>query len=214
MRLSPAAAVLLLGARPAVWPNVSASRSPACAICMAARRPRSADDLPQRPQKRRRKLSGSFLPLDSDPLAIELDDRREIVLEDNDLLSERNENSVNWSPRAITAQELWANETYKSRALAKRWQTLAHKGRGPRGDSPTAQRPLSAGGQRRSDAMKLRHKDEPAWMEKRLADGAAKRSTLNNEDYKKELQKKRSEQAAKSYAKRKKRIRTESEEGK
>ena len=204
MRVSPAAAVLLLGSRPAVWPIVPASRSPACLICSAARRPRDGDDAPQRPQSRRRKLSGSFLPLDDDPSAGELDDRREIVLEDDDLVSERNDNSVNWSPRAISAQELWANETYKSRALAKRWQTLAHKGRGPRAEPVTAQRPLSAGGKRRRDAMKLRHADEPAWMEKRLADGAAKRLRLNNETYMKELQKKRSEQAAKSYAKRKK----------
>ena len=106
-----------------------------------------------------------------------------------------------WSPRSSAAKARWANETYKARALARRRQTLVHKGRGPREKMPRP--PLSPSAQKRSDALRERWHDEEAWMRKRLADGAEQRLAINSEEYKLQKQRERAEVARKRAAARK-----------
>ena len=160
-----------------------------------------------------RRLAGSFLPVDEElpTFATEVsttDLRRpllnEISMDDDDddnSLDFYSSDEADWSERSLKGKALWANETYRARALAKRRQTLAHKGklRGATVPKP----PLSPSAQRRADSLKLMRKDEEAWMEQRLASGSAARAFINDESVKARKQKERSEVARKRMAARK-----------
>jgi hypothetical protein len=153
------------------------------------------------PKKRRRPLAGTFVPGDEDG-GIDFSDSSVFLATDNKPPSDGENTDDNiateWSSRATKCKALWANETYRTRALAKRRQTIAHKGktRPPK----LARPPLSPAAQQRSDSMRLLRRDEEAWMRERLAAGADQRARLRDDGLKREMQRQRSEVAAKRHA--------------
>ena len=176
------------------------------AIVLAKRSSSSDDELPPLIlQPRRQRLAGIFVPEEEEksemPGAVSEQrlkppEREEAVADSADADEE-----TEWSDRSMKATVLWANETYRARALAKRWQTLEHKGKGRRKKQPRP--PLSPASQVRSDALKLLSRDEEAWMEKRLAGGAEMRRRRTDDNYKQQLQMQRGEVARRRQAARK-----------
>lgn len=154
-----------------------------------------------RPPSRRpyRPLSGSFLPSSDGQKEISFygrlaDDTAPRDSTDSDTLEP-------WSPRAVKARAAWANETYRRRALARRRQTLEHKGM--RRPKQPPRPPLSPAAQLRSDSLKLLRNDEDAWMRDRLAGGVDRRRRLSDDAYKAQLREQRGEVARKRHAARK-----------
>lgn len=147
-------------------------------------------------QRRYRRLTGSFMPVEYDPIKM-----GDTIKDPHGFRTYYDQERPQWSSRAIKARELWGNETYRKRTVAKRQQTVVHRGkqRPPKLPGP----PLSPSGQKRSESMKLLRGDEAAWVRQRLAGGEEARRRLHDDDYKLQLQKQRGEVARRRSAARK-----------
>lgn len=176
-------------------------------------------DLPpfEPPPKPRRRLAGSFIPssdtrqtlvngfdYDDTTSYAELRNIDEDAGEYYASEPETGEALSQWSPRAVEMQSFWSNATRRESIISKRRATIAGKRAESLEPPKPPKRPMSPSAQVRSEALKLRYADEDAWMSARLASGAEKRARLNNDAWKRERQRQRSEVArARSAAKKK-----------
>lgn len=172
----------------------AAQRTGVLPVCIA-----SDGNQPPSPPKKYRRLAGRFLEEDEQNEGPAELPRR---IADYEVMGYEESTFTMFSmTRSKRARAMWANETYKQRALSRRRQTLAHKGKAPR-EKPLRP-PLTTGARVRSESMKLRHHDEEQWMAQRLAAGAEVRLRLTDDDHKRKLQLQRAEVAKKRAAKRK-----------
>ena len=151
-----------------------------------------------------RRLTGSFMPdkeklengFDYDDIAFgDIDDDVELDSFWDDG-SPSGETTQEWSRRSTAKRNFWAHPERREAMLAKRRATIASKREQQPPTVPLpAKPPRSPAVAKRAASLSQRFTDEESWMNRRLADGADWRARLNNDEYKKERQRKRSEVA-------------------
>jgi len=114
-----------------------------------------------------------------------------------------------WSKRSRAAAARWADPEFRERTLAKRRATIAARKQRSAAAAPSSPPPppeLSAADtlarERRRASRQRLFDDEEGWMADRLATGAEWRERLNNDDWKRERQRRRTEASARGYANR------------
>lgn len=150
---------------------------------------------------RRRRLSGRFVK-EEDAREEEASQPQVAKVDEEDDQSRSIDVEPDWSDRSLKLQKYWDDPEWKARVLARRRETLDKK-KGER--LPKPPKVLTPALQARSDAKRLQHDDERAWMAKRLAEGAPLRERIYSDDAKRRAQLERSEKMKRSWARRRRR---------
>lgn len=143
----------------------------------------------------RLRLAGSFVGTPS-----EYDDHPPPVAENAAELKEDGSSfgsGMEWTRAATLHQDWWAHADRRAQAIKARRSTL--KANGKFVPEERIEPSLSVSGQKRREAMRLYRRNEAAWSEQRRRDGEGARRKREPEG-KAELQRRRSEQAKRSYA--------------
>lgn len=151
-------------------------------------------------QRRRKKLAGSFIQKQEDNLDFDEGDKRDERDDVEMVDGEVYERMRPWNPRSVKQRAYWTDTERREKVLAKRRATLAAKNAMQMRKPVPKAKDMSEATQKRAEALRLRYANEEAWMRQRLDAGAAQRARLNNDDFKRERQAKRSEAMRRSHA--------------